>query len=142
MKIYTDTNLFMLDGKMNQTSSGTGGGYCQYCPATKKQANGKFEIEKGFVISRDFREAKEIWEALQFGAMKYKDKERQGQTKEPLAEQDINFYGLLHSKLQVFDYPLKILYHLVAKYCKCHVMSYQSPIYSNCTCASADWFNG
>ena len=49
-----------------------------------------------------------------YGAMAYRDKARKGQTNEFLAEQDILFYGILHSKLRSFDLLEKILYHLVA----------------------------
>ena len=114
LKIYVETETSMIDGKMCSILTGTGGAWCQYCDATRAQGNDVTEILKGFHINRTSAAAKENWQKLLDGYIRYSDKERCGQTNECLLEDDARFYGILHSELRSLDFVEKILYHLAS----------------------------
>ena len=81
----------------------------------KEQKNDLTQILQGFKIDRSFEEAKDIWEKLEKGEMKYGDKERAGQVHEPITASNVRFFAILHQKLRCLDQCLKLLYHVVAK---------------------------
>ena len=115
IQISVRTEISMVDGKMVDILVGDSGAFCHYCHATRNEANDLTQILQGFKIDRSFEEAKDIWEKLEKGEMKYGDKERAGQVHEPLTASNVRFFAILHQKLRSLDQCLKLLYHVVAK---------------------------
>ena len=115
LQIFNRTEVSMVDGKMAAILDGTGGGFCHYCHASRKDANSIVDIHLGFRITRTIEEALEIWRKLETGELKYTDPERKGQTNKCLLGVDLRYFGVLHSELRSLDHTQKILYHLVAK---------------------------
>ena len=115
----------MVDGKMVNILVGDSGAFCDYCHATRNEANDLTQILQGFQNDRSFEEAKDIWGKLEKGEMKYGDKERAGQVHEPLTASNVCFFAILHQKLRSLDQCLKLLYHVVAK--QTHTWSETNP---------------
>lgn len=106
LKIVCHTEISMCDEKMVSYLQGDSGAFCHMCFATRKSANDLICIMQGFEFEKDYETLQTIFNQLQSGEIKSKDKK--GQNHKPLVEQDMNIHGVLHSKLRQSNIiPLK-----------------------------------
>ena len=114
-KIDLNLTMSLIDGKMRSLLSGLSGAFCILCTCTR---NGAIDIEQQFDIDRDGQQIQEIWRKLVSGELVKKPHDqavRMGVTREPLvALEDIAMLSPLHCLLRIFDFILKIVYHLNA----------------------------
>ena len=93
-----------LDRKAANLYLGCGGAYCDLCDLSKEQCNNVETVENGFVINREVKNMKDIFEALvqEDGTIKKSAQDyniRQGQTTKPIVEHQAPSVQVLHAVL-------------------------------------------
>ena len=108
------TKCSMVDGKMVGLLQGDTSAFCHMCDVTRTDANDMMLMNEGFHINKDYESCKLAWTKLNSGTISYQSIERKGQCHEPIAQNDLFCFSILHHKLRSLDFAQKILYHLVA----------------------------
>ena len=113
-KVFINTQISMVDGKMVDILQGDSGAFCHYCKFNRSDANNLEYINQGFTIEKNYESILTTWRQLESGEIAYNDPARAGQCHEPMVEGTLRFFAILHQKLRSLDWSLKILYHLVS----------------------------
>ena len=115
-KIYVILKMSLVDGKMRNILSGLGGAFCMLCTCTCDEA---IYPDHCFTINRTGEQIDDIWRKLSSGEIVKKPCDystRLGVTREPIVDlESIASVSPLHSLLRLFDFILKIIYHLNAE---------------------------
>lgn len=113
--VHIILKMTMIDGKMRETLSGIGGGFCKLCTCNRDEA---ICINHSFIINRSEAQTSNVWNQLTTGELRKKPCDsnvRFGVTREPLVDLDmLLLVSPLHATLRTGDTILKIIYHLNA----------------------------
>ena len=120
MNLQIEIKTTMTDGKTKTLMTGRGGAYCIVSDCSREDGNNAQHYSDGFPMQGV--SIPELWNMFssieKSGKIlkKIPSKDRLGYTNKPLlTSTNVNYLPVLHVLLRVFDWCLKVIYHLSAK---------------------------